>query len=553
MKRFNLISILLLHCVQILAQIETPEYDDSTKTSNAQIIEQDITSEEKYLAFRARGKISVWNGCGEGGLPRDHIAKPFIWVEGINLTPNNLEKSHDPVYPEVYLELLRDGFDVIQVDFNNSPQWIERNAELIITLIHEIQTEMDANGSAHEIVIMGESMGALVVRYALAKMENNGENHNVRLFVSYDGPHNGANVPWGLQYMASDILKPYQLVTLLGGSSLVAGITNTFASLFDKSGSSSAEAAYQLLMSSPFPEARLLRQGFTANLDAQGGYPENCRMVAIANGSNNGVGLPQEGENYQILRITSPGLLAFLSDRRAYAAPGRDVSFLGVDLGRRIVYSNLSTSLIKSKVRFYPTGLQNWDVAPGGTFFRDNNEGILRLVYRTRPFTFIPTVSSLGFDTDDPFFNVSGIEGFGTVLNWNLNNGMVMNNIAYTFNNDITEFDAIYADDDNDAHVTGIEINWTDKARGFFLSEVSPDRLPLQDKTVTGTERKIYEAQTSVTLGREHSPAFPVGDVTFESGSQVVVRASNEIVWENGFEAEAGSNVDFRIEFYECN
>ena len=146
MKRYNLISLMLLFSMQLLAQIETPEFNVITETSNAQIIEQEITSEDKFRSFKARGKYSVWYGCGEGGQPKDHIAKPFIWAEGINFPPHNDQKSHEPasrnMARNVYLPLLRDGFDIIQLDFENNLQWIQRNAELVITLIHQIQAEM---------------------------------------------------------------------------------------------------------------------------------------------------------------------------------------------------------------------------------------------------------------------------------------------------------------------------------------------------------------------------------------------------------------------------
>ena len=48
---------------------------------------------------------------------------------------------------------------------------------------------------------MGYSMGGLVARYALAYMEDRNINHDTRLYISVDTPHQGANVPVGLQAM----------------------------------------------------------------------------------------------------------------------------------------------------------------------------------------------------------------------------------------------------------------------------------------------------------------------------------------------------------------
>ena len=56
-------------------------------------------------------------------------------------------------------------------------------------------------------VVIGPSMGGLITRYALAYMEqqlaNTGDNakwnHETRLWVSFDAPHQGANIPFGVQ------------------------------------------------------------------------------------------------------------------------------------------------------------------------------------------------------------------------------------------------------------------------------------------------------------------------------------------------------------------
>ena len=44
-------------------------------------------------------------------------------------------------------------------------------------------------------------MGGLVARYGLNYMESIGLDHETRLYVSFDSPHAGANVPIGFQHM----------------------------------------------------------------------------------------------------------------------------------------------------------------------------------------------------------------------------------------------------------------------------------------------------------------------------------------------------------------
>ncbi len=49
------------------------------------------------------------------------------------------------------------------------------------------------------LVVVGHSMGGLISRIALAGMEADGVEHGVALYVSYDAPHSGVNVPQGMQ------------------------------------------------------------------------------------------------------------------------------------------------------------------------------------------------------------------------------------------------------------------------------------------------------------------------------------------------------------------
>ncbi len=84
--------------------------------------------------------------------------------------------------------------------------YIERNAMAHIALYQKLNGSLNDNGSSEQLVIMGPSMGGQVSRYALAYMEKEFAatglpewNHNTRLWVSVDSPHQGANIPMGGQ------------------------------------------------------------------------------------------------------------------------------------------------------------------------------------------------------------------------------------------------------------------------------------------------------------------------------------------------------------------
>lgn len=118
-----------------------------------------------------------------------------------------------------------EGFDVVIVNFptytnaaNNlidgGADFIERNALSLVTVIEMINAQKVGN---EQNVIIGPSMGGLISRYALRFMEQNNLNPQTRLWISFDSPHYGANVPIGIQHLFnyfaygkpnSDAVKP---------------------------------------------------------------------------------------------------------------------------------------------------------------------------------------------------------------------------------------------------------------------------------------------------------------------------------------------------------
>ena len=76
-------------------------------------------------------------------------------------------------------------------------------------MIKWVNTQKANNGSTFQNVVLGQSMGGLVARYALKDMENKGLNHDTRLYVSHDTPHLGANVPLSVQHSARHLRNMY--------------------------------------------------------------------------------------------------------------------------------------------------------------------------------------------------------------------------------------------------------------------------------------------------------------------------------------------------------
>lgn len=90
------------------------------------------------------------------------------------------------------------NYDIIYVDWNNSEAPIEKNGDLLIDILDWVnETKVSKNNN----IVIGYSMGGLVARYALTTMEHSARKHQTEIYVSYDSPHLGVNIPLGFQYL----------------------------------------------------------------------------------------------------------------------------------------------------------------------------------------------------------------------------------------------------------------------------------------------------------------------------------------------------------------
>ena len=148
-------------------------------------------------------------------------------------------------------------------------------------------------------------MGGLISRYALNYMEANSLTHETRLWLSFDSPHLGANVPIGFQHLFNYL--GYGLDTWVGDFSLEA-----VRPIVD--GMLKSPAARQMLTDHFEPH---LENGEIAEFDSSillpvahdysvtffsginslttSGFPETTRNVSLINGS--GIGNPYQDKN----------------------------------------------------------------------------------------------------------------------------------------------------------------------------------------------------------------------------------------------------------------
>lgn len=112
-----------------------------------------------------------------------------------------------------------DDIDLVYINWNNSTASIESNADIFMQVINWVNTN---NLTGNRLIVIGQSMGGLIARYALCSMESLEQNHNVAVYASGDSPHLGVNVPLGFVYAAQ------HLYDFLDGDSRANAIIDLF-------------------------------------------------------------------------------------------------------------------------------------------------------------------------------------------------------------------------------------------------------------------------------------------------------------------------------------
>jgi hypothetical protein len=151
------------------------------------------------------------------------LDKPFFIVEGYDASrvaplfkkPLNYIEiwkilNEQPISATFdFMETLDDiaGYDLVFLDFNDGTDDILRNVEVFKAAMKWIETKKATAANPQQNVILGMSMGGLIIRYGLADITKNGtatawpKGTDTRLVISHDSPHQGANTPLGSQYL----------------------------------------------------------------------------------------------------------------------------------------------------------------------------------------------------------------------------------------------------------------------------------------------------------------------------------------------------------------
>jgi hypothetical protein len=280
------------------------------------------------------------------------------------------------------------GFDAVVLDFTEAVDPIQRNGLVLVELLQRVNAETAADQTS---VIVGASMGGLVSRYALLWMENQALPHQVRKLISFDSPQKGANIPLGLQAWVEFFSDQAEEAAFLLQQLRSPASRQMLLYHLDSTVGSSAHAA---------PAMAQLNNDFAS----MGGWPTQSRLVSIVNGS----GL-MTGQSFapgdQLIEWNYDSLFVDI-DGDIWAVP---------DGGSQKIFDGRISIFIVGTTTggLTVSGTLPWDNSPGGTRSSMQQAADVQAPYGDiialhSKHSFIPTVSALALDSNDPFYDVAG-------------------------------------------------------------------------------------------------------------------------------------------------
>lgn len=356
---------------------------------------RDQQARRGFLRERARYSAYAFYGAGHAKLTR-----PVIFVEGFD------SYASDPARRRTWQDMYRlaseedfaatlraHGYDLVLFKLHNAADYVQRNAFALMDFLDKINREARYR---NPIVVVGPSMGGLIGRYALAFMEQKNRRHNVRLYVSVDAPHQGANIPLGDQFLFEFFDNDSDQATA-GKQALLS------------------PAARQMLIYHyrSFPREDPLRTRLRRELEGLG-YPQRTERASLASGS--GYGRPQRGNARVGYREMRPGdkiveyryrSFFVVLDGNVWALPDQDGPKTQIFQGRKDVIGPHYRAQ-----NIYVSGTLPLDNAPGGSWGTQADIASGRFpygrIYTSFPdHAWIPTTSALDLATSNLFYNVS--------------------------------------------------------------------------------------------------------------------------------------------------
>jgi len=255
-----------------------------------------LEPQSKRTLYSGNNRATMYIHLAPG---RNRVTKPLIVAEGFDMgniiAPTreagltNIQSFKSSLLQGGYLySLINSDYDIIYVDWNNGVDYIQNNSGLLAAAISWVNAN---KVGTEQNVVIGQSMGGLVARYALKDMEDHGIAHQTKLYVSHDSPHLGANIPLSIQNMLVNVTRAYVKTPIaVGVGEFVVPFFNEGISVGDMLTLTDTPAARQMLINYVNRHYQIdnsVHDNWQNILKAKG-YPQQCRNVAISNGSECG-------------------------------------------------------------------------------------------------------------------------------------------------------------------------------------------------------------------------------------------------------------------------
>src|SRR5690554_465263 len=550
--------------------------------------------------------VGIKYGCGNNGKIRRPIIISCAYRPSIQ--PFSLDKYWNQFnVGGVFDSYVALGYDVIFIKDKPGNQSLEVAGSELAEFIKYINVIKKNNypNEDWENVVIGYSMGGQKARYALMKlekehMENGGMHHHTKLYIPFDSPHHGANIPLFTQ-ATYKTFKNTNIIAALANLSLVDPASRDMGlySIYNSNELSSSGLFAKDLIPHPDQFAvnyqnelkNNFQHAYSHSTDTRKTFPSFSRNIAVSMGSYK--------EDYNAKWGLHPGKKLFTQ----HAPSSFYVPVLGFQPGmvnRKLWASKYSSTSPQSSfsrndfyvflgIPIYIRKLYNfqdhyeWDMAQGGykTMFYDGLTGgavailrsggtVLGSQHYKDEMSFMPLVSSLAINPEiwknnDLYFN---LQNEGLMFDSYLNLGLNIKSDIYGYphlanpNNhfDITPFEAVYADDFNwdhivmgntlEDHLSGNDDQYYyHNLRDFLNDEVEGYIVPLQNKVIgenhvqnSSYEYKAwYKSRDQVIIGNNVTPKTNPGDYIIEQTGNITVFGGQSVLIKPGFHSKAGS------------
>jgi|GEM_PF-3062022 len=546
------------------------------------------------------------------GFDPANITFPWVTINKNNvITENGIIRSLQQNANGMFDKLREEGYDIIIIDYKSGGESCWINAKYFKQTLRKINLIKNNNNSVFRNTVMGVSMGGLVSRIALKQMENDQEDHESDIFISVDSPHNGAYIPMSVQGFFIFADGVFDKGAGLGALSNLAA-REMLMMYWTKGGKSKDDedvCSYLLNTDEDFN----LRKKFADDLNILG-FPAQTYNIGITNGSmtakraqmkyNNEMKDMEDGQtlfafNYDSYKLsyfhTAKAMNSNSNGRKMIGDYTHDPAYFGNDRyeyyitnpietpfealsggnrGEHIYTAEVINSSYCDQGRVVPLIYYmsyyylGFDILLLGEIFNALYEGPYcpeDEYYVESLLCFIPTSSALAIKLYDengvcanPYHFLDKFEYSDTYYP-NINT-------LLNANPQLTHFDKWYGTEWNTSHAFGatepnfdlnkaIKINALESMLDDYLDGTIYNKY-IQNKIFKNNEIGKYIVRDEIFVGRDVDlKDLNKGDVIFESGSDIDMKAGIKISFKEGTKIRNGAKVRAKIEQinYNCD